>query len=264
MYYDKKQVFLKTIEEVKIAGEILLEGFNNSEKEIDKKGFANYVTNTDLKVQEYLIENLQKIIQGSRFVAEEKDNSKVDKNGPVWIIDPIDGTTNFIHKYPHVAISLALVDNYEKIFGIVYNPISDELFYALKGEGAFLNGNKICASKNNKLESCIVGFGVPYDRNKSEYVLKTAQKVVVTCEDLKRCGPASLDICYVACGRLDAYFELNLRPWDISAGIIILEEAKGFATDWNGRELDLFKDQNNIAVTNKYIHNELVNIIKDK
>ncbi|MGL4875404.1 MAG: inositol monophosphatase family protein [Clostridium sp.] len=212
----------RVIKIVKEAGRLL----ENKENNIDKKGEFDYVTNKDIEVQEFLIKQLRKIDKTFKFIAEESQkNNKCMKN--TWVIDPIDGTTNFIHGYPHFAISLAHIINSDIYFGIIYNPKTNEMFIGEKGKGSYLNGKRLKVSKRNKLSESIIGFGLPYDKEKGKYMFEKASKIYIKAQDVKRKGAASLDIAYVASGRLEAYFEIGLKMWDVMAGKLILEEAEG-------------------------------------
>jgi myo-inositol-1(or 4)-monophosphatase len=248
---------------VKEAGSLVAYQFKDSyNKVVLQKGFSNYVTGVDYDIQQLLQEKLKKILPESMFITEETvRNIKYTLSKPIWIIDPIDGTTNLLHKYPHLSISVALYLNGEGYMGIIYNPIREELFYAVKGNNAFLNNKEITTSCNKTLDKCVVGFGLPYDKNKASVVFPIAAEMFKNCQDLRRAGSAALDLAYVACGRLDGYFELDLMPWDFAAGMIILKEAGGRITDWDDQEVTL-KTRNLIA-TNKSenVHNVMLNII---
>jgi len=256
------EIFLQAISIVKQAGTIIRDRIFDAQPTLLKDKF-NFATPVDYEVQEFIIGKLAQIVPDSAFLAEEDHFDRYDISQPLWVLDPIDGTTNFIHGYPHVAISLALVRHNKILFGIVYNPIAKELFYSQVGNGSYLNDQRIMISSNKTLDNCIIGFGLPYNRRKSDFLFQKAQQVFSRCQDIKRKGPASLDIAYVSCGRLDGYFELDLHPWDFVAGILILEEAGGRITDWSGLPLSIDRS-NNIIASNKYIHGSLINILNSK
>jgi myo-inositol-1(or 4)-monophosphatase len=245
---------------VQEAGKIITEDFMNR-KDIGQKGFGNYVTNVDYKVQEFLFDKLQAVIPASTFISEETSNKKFELGDATWIIDPIDGTTNFIHCYPHLAISVALYLEGQPFFGTTYNPITKELFHAQLGKGAFLNNHQIRVSPNKELDKCIVGFGLPYDRSKAQMVFKVCEHIFQQCQEVRRTGSAALDLAYVACGRLDGYFEMNLAPWDFGAGVLILKEAGGCITNWNNKTISA-TEYSNIVATNRYIHEAVINSIE--
>lgn len=209
---------------VRQAGEIILnaEAFRVEQKE----GHANFVTNVDEDVQRFLIHELLKLLPGSCIIGEEQENEELT-SAPTWVIDPLDGTTNFIHDYHFSAISVALLKNREPVIGIVYQPYLKDLFYAEKGQGAFLNDQSIHVS-NHTIDRALVGFGTsPYHVELAEKSMKAALHFLLNAADVRRCGSAALDLAYVAAGRQDVYFELTLRPWDYAAGSLLVQEAGG-------------------------------------
>lgn len=229
--------------------------------DIEVKGFANFVTNIDLEVQNRLFDKLHALSPESVFISEENEYNEYQSDQSCWIVDPIDGTTNLIHGYPHFAISVAMVGQSSR-FGIVYNPLNEELFYALSGHGAYRNEEQIRVSPHNAMDQCIVGFGLPYDRNRARTMFQTAEKIYETCQDMKRKGSAALDLAYVAAGRLDAYYEVNLNIWDFAAGAIILEEAGGTVTDWDGNRITWDRSSLDLASSNGHIHRKLLELIQ--
>lgn len=250
----------------KRALEIVMETKNiimdkESAHEITVKGLADYVTQTDFKVQSFLMEKLSQAYPEAGFLAEEKENDY--KGGtPVWIIDPIDGTTNLIHGCNMSAVSLAYYDSRETVFGAVYNPFTGELFRAEKGKGAFLGDIRIRCTDTDNAGRCLAAVGTsPYYKDEAEDNFRLFQKVFLTCEDIRRTGSAALDHCYVAAGRFDAYFERHLKPWDYAAGKLILEEAGGKVTGWQGEEADPTKIWD-ILATNGKVHDEFLEMIK--
>lgn len=228
---------------------------------IDEKGFANFVTNIDLEVQERLKERLGALAPDAAFLSEESPYVERDSGKPCWIVDPIDGTTNLIHGYPHVAISVAYFDGEDR-FGIVYNPFDGELYTAARGKGAFLNGEPIRVSEAGRMEQTIIGFGLPYNRDRARVMFRAAEKVFATCQDMKRKGAAALDLCYVAAGRLDGFFEVDLNVWDFAAGCVILEEAGGEVSDWLGRQIGPQTRKADVLSSNGKIHCLLLSLIQ--
>lgn len=191
-----------------------------------KPGHANYVTDADRHTQAFLRERLEALCPGSRFIGEEQANEPLT-DAPTWVVDPIDGTTNFIHGYRCSAISAALLVNRKPALGCVYQPYTREAFSAEAGGGAFLNGEPIHVSQY-PLEKALVGFGTsPYNPELFHPTLDAARRLLERAADLRRCGSAALDLCYVASGRQDAFFELILRPWDVAAGALLVTEAGG-------------------------------------
>ena len=206
------------------AGEIILnaESFRVEQKE----GHANFVTNVDEDVQRFLINELQQLLPSSRIIGEEQENDELTAD-PTWVIDPLDGTTNFIHDYRFSAISVALLKNRKPVIGAVYQPYNQELFYAAKGEGAFLNDQPIHVS-STPIQQALIGFGTsPYHPRLAEKSMQAALVFLQNAADVRRCGSAALDLAYVAAGRQDVYFELTLKPWDYAAGALLVEEAGG-------------------------------------
>ena len=201
-----------------------------------KTGDANFVTAYDVRVQETLIAGLRRIYPDAVFFAEEQNNT-ADVFGAehCFVIDPIDGTTNFIHDMKCSVISVALLCKGKTVFGAVYDPYLDELFWAAAGEGAFLNERAVRVA-DRPMAQALVTFGTsPYEKTKyGEATFRLAKKVFMHCADLRRSGAAALDVCYVACGRTDAYFENVLSPWDFAAGSLILTEAGGVWSDFHG------------------------------
>lgn len=191
-----------------------------------KTDVANIVTNIDVEVQKQIIQKLQTVIANASFIAEEKDNEMLG-NGYVWVIDPIDGTTNFAYDFKHSCISIGLLKDKQAVLGVVYNPYLDELFTATKGNGSYLNGAKIAVNQNDLKESLVVMGTSPYRKELATTTFAIMKDIFLSARDIRRTGSAALDICYVACGRVDAYFEANVSPWDYCAASIILEEARG-------------------------------------
>lgn len=193
---------------------------------MEKNGHANYVTNVDLEIQEYLKKALLGMIPEAAFVGEEQKNEKLGE-GLSWVVDPIDGTTNFLREWKFSAVSVALLENKIPILAGIYQPFTNELFTAEKNKGAFLNREKINVSQI-PFERAVVGFGTsPYQPELAEKSLKLACDFLKHTADLRRTGSAALDLAYIACGRQDIFFELNLSPWDVAAGALLVEEAGG-------------------------------------
>ncbi len=189
-----------------------------------KEGHANFVTNIDQEVEELLNRELLRLLPGSVMIGEEQENGALT-GAPTWIVDPVDGTTNLIHDYRCSAVSIALCEGREPVTGLIYQPYSRELFYAEKGRGALLNGREIHAS-DNPFSRALAAFGTsPYNAELAEKSLRIALAYLQKCADIRRSGSAAVDLAYVACGRQDVFFELNLKPWDYAAGSLIAREA---------------------------------------
>lgn len=242
----------KIIEAVRKAGEIYKSADNDLGIE-EKDSKANLVTKYDKMIQNYLIDELSRIVPNAKFLGEEGEDNKELTDGYCFIIDPIDGTTNFIKCFQHSAICVGLAYNKELIIGVVYDVDLDNMYYAEKGKGAYLNSNRISVS-DCKLEDSIVLFGTcPYEKELSKKTFELAEKCFNSSLDVRRCGSAALDICYVASGKADLYYELILRPWDWAGATVILNEAGGVAkcvdrTDLNANEVSsyLCGNKNNI------------------
>lgn len=246
---------LKTmIKVVKDASQIMLDAQNINDNTV-KKGDRNFVTLYDTKVQQYIQGTMNSIYPEISFLGEEGSSECNPYKDYCFICDPIDGTANFRRSYKHSAISLALAKDGEIICGVVINPYSKEIFYASKGKGAFLNDKQISVS-DACLKDSFVSFGTsPYYPELIDKTMKMIAKIIPDCEDIRRTGSAALDLCYLACGRHDMFFELNLFPWDYAAASIIIEEAGGIITDKNGNKPPLHK-RTEIYAGNKKVYKE--------
>ena len=210
------------------ASKILIRDFGEIEKlQVSKKGVADFVTNADLKVEKIIIEELKKARPDFSFISEENGIKKNKNTNNTWIIDPIDGTVNFLHGVPHFAISIALRSNNEIISGLIYDPIKDEMFFAEKNSGAFLNNQQIRVSKKNVIKNCLFTTGETLEKEPDFLYRKS--------------GCAALDLAYVAAGRYDGYFQKNLNLWDIAAGLVLLNEAGGIMNELNLDNLNHIK-----------------------
>lgn len=245
---------------VKTAGRIFTDTVIDRSM-IVEKGFVNFVTQVDYQVEEFLVKELGKIIPGSNIITEESQFNSFDFSKPTWILDPVDGTTNLMHSYNHSAISLLLLTEGKPLLGIVYNPAAGEMFTGISGKGAYLNDKRIKVSSNGRLEDSLIGFGTtPYDKSRAGRVFSTVEKVYMKSQEIRRSGSAALDIAYVACARLDGFFELQLQPWDYAAGLLILEEAGGKFTGWQGEKTG-FSAPSDVLATNGLIHGELMELL---
>ena len=243
------------IETLKKASDIMLQA-QNIDEYTDKKGDRNFVTIYDKKVQSYIKETLSKKYSNIKFMGEEEDYNDINPySDTCFICDPIDGTANFRRTYKHSAISLALCEMGEITIGVVIQPYLNEIFYAEKRKGAYLNGNKIHVS-DNELKNSFVAFGTsPYYPDLLKKTGDVISKILVDCEDIRRTGSAALDLCYTACGRHDLFFEYSLFPWDYAAGSLIITEAGGIITDFNKERLPLDK-RTTVIAGNKNVYKE--------
>ena len=194
-----------------------------------KEGHANFVTNIDREVEEYLQQALIDLVPGSQIIGEEKENSALT-DALTWIVDPVDGTTNLIHDYRCSAVSIALCENQKPVTGLIWQPYMKEMFYAEAGKGATMNGNPIHVSEH-PFDKALIAFGTaPYHAELAEKSMKLALAFLHSCADVRRSGSAAIDLAYLACGRHDTFFELNLKPWDYAAGSLIVQEAGGIVS----------------------------------
>ena len=244
------------------ASKIIIRDFGEIENlQVSLKGPGDFVTNCDKKVEKILIEELQKARPNYSILSEEVGKITNDESFK-WIIDPIDGTANFLHGIPHFAISIGLEHNKEIICGIVYDPIKDEMFVAEKGNGSYLNNQRMRVSSRSKLKDCIIFTGGPkHDSKNKDASLKEynnfSSKILVP---IRKLGSAALDMAYVAAGRCDGFWQRNLNYWDIAAGIIIVKEAGGFVTDFYGE--NQYIENKTILVTNSKINQEMIEVLK--
>lgn len=246
---------------VKEVSRLLLQDMEHK-KVIAKSGDANFVTEVDLKVQELIVKRLKEILPESNIIAEETTAVSHSLGKYTWILDPVDGTTNLMYGYKYSCIALGLVVEGVPYAGIVYNPYLKELFSARKGGGAFVNGQPVEVTGSKTLSDSLLTFGTsPYDKGKADETFRVTKNVFMKCRDIRRSGCAALDICNVAAGRMDGFFEMELQPWDYAGASIILEEAGGRITDWEGNKLSYTRKHSAIA-TNSLIHHELMNTIK--
>jgi|Deesub1362A_J573_1020465.scaffolds.fasta_scaffold14541_1 myo-inositol-1(or 4)-monophosphatase len=224
------------IEAARKAGEFVVEKFNSlQEITFVRKDVFDYVTEIDAESEQLIIKTLRDAFPSHRILSEETLKESSCKDEYLWIIDPLDGTTNFIHKYPVFAISIALHYKNEIITGIVYDPLRDELFTAEKGRGAFLNGQRIFVSKRNSIEDAIITTGFPFRaKDRIDDYLQVFKSLFLRCSDLRRAGSAALDLAYTASGRCEGFFELGLSAWDVAAGSLLVEEAGGVVSDFKG------------------------------
>lgn len=251
----------KVIRLTKEVGEFIrTEAKSFSQDKIEYKGLNDLVSYVDKTAETRLVEGLNNLLTESGFITEEKTINKI---GEVynWIIDPLDGTTNFIHGIPTFAISIALKRNHEIVLGVVYEINRDECFSAVKGEGASLNNSKIQVSKAEKIADTLLATGFPYyDFSLQEAYLGVFKELMQKSHGIRRIGSAAVDLAYVAAGRFDAFFEYNLHSWDVAAGIIIVQEAGGEVIDFSGGDKAI--ERRELLATNSKITAEMLNIVQ--
>ena len=244
------------------ASKNLIRDFGEVEKlQVSIKGPGDFVTMTDKKVEKILIDELQKARSNYSILSEEIGEIKNDEEFK-WIIDPIDGTSNFLHGIPHFGISVALEKNKEIICGIIFDPIKNEIFSTEKGSGSYLNNQRIRVSSRKKLEDCILFTGGPRQTSKNKEVAleeykKFSSKVLIP---IRKMGSASLDMAYVAAGRCDGFWQRDLNYWDVAAGILLVKEAGGFVTDFIGT--DKYIENKTILAANSRINEAMIEVLK--
>ena len=223
------------------------------------KGRIDLVTQTDLAVEAFLKEKLANLVPGAAFMAEESSESEKEPDGLCWISDPVDGTTNFVHRIPQVATSVALWNKDHVELGVVNIPMMNECFSAQRGQGAYLNGAPISVSKAETLGDALVATGFPYDfSGRLDRILERLSLVLPKSQGLRRIGAAAVDMAYVACGRLDMFYEEGLKPCDFAAGLLLVKEAGGKVTNLRGEALH-FGDV--LMASNGLVHQEAVDLL---
>ena len=247
---------------VKIAREagVFLKDKLNSVHTIDYKGEINLVTEVDKISEEMITSKINTLFPDHDILSEEFTD--IDRGSDFrWIIDPLDGTTNYAHGYPFFCVSIALERLNTVIVGIVYDPILDEMFVAEKGKGAFLNDREIHVSNTRGIIKSLLATGFPYDiREDSHNNLNYFNEMILEAQAIRRAGSAALDLAYVAAGRFDGFWELKLNPWDIAAGWLLVEEAGGIVTDMGGNDYHL--ESSSILASNGRIHKEMMDVLK--
>jgi len=227
---------------------------------VKEKAKNSLVTEADVAAEHKLIEGLQKIVPEAGYIAEEQTTEQHDQE-LMWLVDPIDGTTNFVHQIPVYCISIALQQNNETVFGIVYEVNSGECFYTWQGTDAYRDGAKISVTETANLSEALIGTGFPTtDFSRMHAYIDTMMHLIHHTQGLRRYGTAALDLCYVACGRFDAYFEYSLSPWDVAAGSFIVQQAGGKVTDFSGGENYL--NGREIIATNGELYDEVQKIVQ--
>jgi myo-inositol-1(or 4)-monophosphatase len=257
-----KNICLKTCEVAQKAGSFIAEQrITFSQSMVEHKGLHDLVSYVDREAEKMIVAALSAVLSEAGFVAEEGTN---DKRGEKfnWIIDPLDGTTNFIQGIPTYAVSIALMEDNELVVGVVYEIGQQECFYAWKNGGAFLNGTKISVSDKSDLHLSLLATGFPYTNfDMLDSYMLFLKWMLRNSRGVRRIGSAATDLAYVACGRFDAFWEYGLKPWDMAAGALLIKEAGGHVTDFKGTDSYVFgKD---IVATNNLLHNKILLKIKE-
>ena len=229
--------------------------------QVSLKGPANFVTAADKRAEETLYDELIKARPGYGFIGEEGGTREGTDKANVWIVDPLDGTTNFLHGIPHFAVSIGLQREGAMIAGLVYNPANDDLFVAEKGKGAYLNDQRIRVAARKKLNESVIACGLPHI-GRGDFGVAGAELAAIQPQvaGLRRLGAAALDLAWLAAGRFDGYWERNLSSWDMAAGIVLVREAGGFVSDISGG--DKIFETRDIVAGNEHIHRDLLKILK--
>ncbi len=243
------------------AGDVLKKYFDR-EKQVELKGLANLVTAADKESEALIIRGIRERYPGHSILAEESGASGGEgEEAGKWIIDPLDGTTNFAHQYPFFCVSIAFEQAGQLQCGAVYDPWRDEMFTGARGLGAYVNDRRLRVSAIGKLDSALLLTGFPYGhREKIEIVINQFRAFLIASQAVRRGGSAALDLCYLALGRCDGFWELDLNPWDTAAGVIILEEAGGRISDFDGKPFSVYGKQ--ILASNGRIHEEMREVLR--
>lgn len=243
------------------TGRALRRDFGEVEQlQVSHKGPSDFVTAADIKAEKTLRAELQKARPRFGFLMEESGEIQGEDGKHRWIIDPIDGTTNFLHGIPHFAISIGLEMEGEMIAGLVYNPIVEEVFWAEKGQGAFLNDKRLRVSARSRMSEAVMATGIPFHgRPGHEPFIDQMGRVMKDVAGIRRMGAASLDLAYVAAGRFEGFWEAGLQPWDIAAGVLLVREAGGFVTDFKGDKNVLASG--NVVAANAKLHKQFLDLV---
>lgn len=243
------------------AGAVLRAGLER-ERTVEQKGEADLVTDVDRASEALIVEALRVRYPDHRIIAEEGGAAE-GNSGYTWLVDPLDGTTNYAHGFPFYSVSLGLLQNDDLRLGVVYDPLRNELFAAERGRGAFCNGRRLRVSATGHLRAALLTTGFPYDRSTNpENNLAEFSRMVLRIQGVRRSGSAALDLCYVAAGRTDGHWELGLHPWDVAAGALMIVEAGGQLSDWQGQPWTPWCPY--LVASNGLIHAEIVAVLNNK
>lgn len=252
MDFDYRELCLQVAEIARVTGLFMAEERKSfDDTKIEHKGLHDLVSYVDKESERRIISELQKLLPASGFIAEEGTSTKKGERYN-WVIDPLDGTTNFIQGIPVYAVSIALIDKDEPVLGVVYEVGQRECFYAWKNGGAFLNGQPIRVSERNDIHQALLATGFPYSEfSRMDEYIEFLKWTMVNARGVRRLGSAATDLVYVACGRFEAFWEYDLKPWDVAAGALIVKEAGGTVTDYSGGSNYIFGKE--IVATNGLI-----------
>jgi myo-inositol-1(or 4)-monophosphatase len=255
------KLFQTAWEAAQAAGTLIRENWQQP-KEIAYKGAIDLVTSVDRDAERCIVKILRQNFSDHSILAEEETDLAGNQDSYRWIIDPLDGTTNFAHGYPQFCVSIALEYEQDLLLGVVYDPLRRECFSAIRGQGAKLNGQVIRVSAIAELDQALLATGFPYDRRDNpDFYLAYFKAFMMRCQGIRRAGSAALDLCYVACGRLDGFWELKLRPWDTAAASLIVKEAGGRLSDFSGKEFS--SHGNETMASNGVIHGAMLEVMRE-
>ncbi|MDM5263674.1 inositol monophosphatase family protein [Sulfurovum sp. XTW-4] len=245
------------------AGRIVKEGYASHHKGVSHKGVVDLVTEFDLKTEAFILDQLKKAFPEHTLVGEESHHGIYHYDKAIYI-DPIDGTTNFVHGIPHLAISLGVWEQGRPTLAVVYNPILEELFWAVHGEGAYCNGQRLEVSLQSELQNALIATGFPYTKVNAgieyQWVIKCMTNLLPHIQDIRRLGAAAIDLCYLAQGKVEAFYEIDLKPWDVAAGILIVQEAGGKISNVDNQPFDF--DDKSIVASNGKVHQQLIHYLE--
>ncbi len=240
------------------AGEILKKLFSKTHR-VEKKRGAGIVTEADKKAENFIVKKLLKFFPNSSIITEERGTIG-SVSSIRWIIDPLDGTSNYAHGFPWFSVSIALYEENEPLMGVIYNPIFKEMFFAERNNGTYLNNKKVVVSKTKNLSDALLGTGFYYTKGeKLKYEIELFRRLNEKCLAVRRPGSAALDLAYVSCGRYDGFWERGLSCWDVAAGVLMVKEANGKVTDYKGNDTTIFNKE--FLASNGYIHKEISKIL---
>jgi len=244
------------------AGRSLARDFGEvAQLQVSLKGPGNFVSAADHRAEQIVYDELARARHGYGFMMEERGVVEGPDKSHLWIVDPLDGTTNFLHSIPHFAVSIALQRDGELVAGLIYSPANGDVFTAEKGKGAFLNDRRIRVAARSRLDDCVVVTGIPHrGRPSHDLYLRQLTNVMPAVSGIRRSGSAALDLAWVAAGRYDAYWELKIKPWDMAAGIVILREAGGFISDLDGKKSMM--ETGDILAGNETIQRALLKLLR--
>jgi myo-inositol-1(or 4)-monophosphatase len=259
---DRKEALVIAVTAAKQAGSILLDRYEKPH-DITYKGSIDIVTEADLQSERLILEILRKNCPETEIMSEESYSSQQGvPDGPIWIIDPLDGTTNFAHNFPWFSVSIAFCDKGKSQVGVIYSPIQDELFCATLDGGAWLNDRRIKVSGTDSLQKALVATGFPYDvRERPDSIIAMLKTVLTHSQGIRRPGAATLDLAYLACGRLDAFWEVGLKPWDTAAGCLLVEESGGVLSNFTGTPFSPFVPE--LLASNGLLHEDLITLLHE-